>query len=134
MKLKCRFTPEIIRQPILADTILETGVRIDIERATVDATSGEIVINVPDQGCRSVVDYLRKHNVDVTKLGETITKDEEGCIHCGACVSVCPVDAHAYQHDWSVRLDRSACVRCGSCITACPVSVLRLSADDHAQD
>ncbi len=127
MKLYCRFSPQVIRAPILADAILETGVRIDIERARVDATSGEIVINVPDEGCRSVVDYLQRHQVDVTRLGEAISKDEENCVHCGACISVCPVDAHAYQHDWSVRLDAAACVQCGACITACPVSVLRLS-------
>ena len=127
MKLLCRFSPEIIRQPILADAILQTGIRLDIERARVDASSGEIVINVPDQGCRSVVDFLREHKVDVTRLGESIAKDEENCVHCGSCVSVCPVGAHSFQHDWSVRLDGSICVQCGSCITACPVSVLKLS-------
>jgi ferredoxin len=127
MKLLCRFSPENIRQPILADTILDTGIKIDIERASVDSSSGEIVINVPDDRCRSVVDYLRRRGVDVTRLGEAITKDEEGCINCGACVSVCPVDAHKYEHDWSVRLDKSACVQCRACITACPVNVLKLS-------
>jgi L-aspartate semialdehyde sulfurtransferase ferredoxin len=127
MKLLCRFSPDIIRQPILADAILETGIKIDIERARVDSTSGEIVINVPDKGCRSVVDFLRDRHVDVTKLGEAIVKDEDNCLHCGACVSVCPVGAHVYQHDWSVRLDTAVCVQCGSCVTACPVSVLKLS-------
>jgi ferredoxin len=127
MKLLLRFSPEIIRQPILADTILDTGIKIDIERASVDASSGEIVVNVPDERCRSVVDYLRHRGVDVTRLGEAIARDEESCINCGACVSVCPVGAHSYQHDWSVRLDKSACVQCRACITACPVNALKLS-------
>ncbi|MGA9140139.1 MAG: 4Fe-4S binding protein [Methanocella sp.] len=127
MKLLCRFSPGNIKQPILADAILDTGTRIDIERASVDGSSGEIVINVPDDRCRSVVDYLRRHGVDVTRLGEAIVKDEESCINCGACVSVCPVDAHKYEHDWSVRLDKSACVQCRACITACPVNALKLS-------
>ncbi|HEY3274239.1 MAG TPA: 4Fe-4S dicluster domain-containing protein [Methanocella sp.] len=127
MKLLCRFSPGIIRQPILADAILETGIRIDIERARVDGSSGEIVINVPDKGCRSVVDFLRERQVDVTKLGEAIARDDKNCLNCGACVSICPVGAHTFQHDWSVRLDTSACVQCGACITACPASVLKLS-------
>lgn len=134
MKLLLHFNPEIIRQPIISETILETGVKIDIELARVDGSTGEIVINVPEEGCRSVVKALRNKNVDVTKLGETITKDEDNCVHCGACISVCPVDAHSYQHDWSVRLDRSACVQCGMCVPACPVRVLRMSDRDHAQD
>jgi len=126
MKLLLRFSPDIIRQPIISETVIATGVRLDIERAKVEGSSGEIVINVPDAGCRSVTDFLKRHGVDVTRLGEPIAKDEENCIHCGACVSVCPVEAHQYQHDWSVKLDRAACVHCGACIIACPVRVLRL--------
>ncbi len=126
MKLLLRFSPEIIKQPIISETVIETGVRLDIERAKVDGASGEIVINVPEGGCRSVVDFLRKRGVDVTKLGKNIVKDDESCIHCGACVSVCPVDAHQFQHDWSVKLESSECVQCGACITACPMRVLKL--------
>jgi NAD-dependent dihydropyrimidine dehydrogenase PreA subunit len=126
MKLLLRFSPEIIKQPIISETVIETGVRLDIERAKVDGATGEIVINVPEAGCRSVVDFLRKRGVDVTKLGKNIVKDEDNCVHCGACVSVCPVDAHKYQHDWSVKLEGSECVQCGACITACPIGVLKL--------
>ena len=127
MKLLLRFSPEIIKQPIISETVIATGVRLDIELARVDGSSGEIVINVPEAGCRSVVDFLRRRGVDVTKLGEIIVKDEELCIHCGACVSVCPVDAHAFQHDWSVKLEKSECVQCGACVTACPIGILKLS-------
>ena len=85
------------------------------------------MINVPDEGCRSVVDFLRDRHVDVTKLGEAIVKDEENCLHCGACVSVCPVGAHVVP----ARLERPA--RHGRLRPvrllrhACPVSVLKLS-------
>lgn len=127
MKLRLKFSPQVIRQPVLAETILETGAKIDIELARVDGSSGEIVISVPDESCRSIVSVLRRKKVDVTKLGEAIAKDEENCVHCGACVSVCPVDAISYEHDWRVRIDKAACVQCGTCVHACPVGVIRLS-------
>ncbi|CAJ36544.1 4Fe-4S binding protein [Methanocella arvoryzae] len=127
MKLRLKFNPEIIRQPIIAETILETGARIDIELARVDGTSGEIVISVPEESCRSIVSVLRKKKVDVTKLGEAIVKDDNQCVHCGACVSVCPVDAISYEHDWQVTIDKAACVQCGTCTHACPTSAIRLT-------
>ena len=126
MKLRLTFKRGIIRRPVLAETILETGTMIDIELARVDGSAGELVISIPDENCRSIVDTLRKKNVEVTRLGETIVKDEENCIHCGACVSVCPVNAIYYEHDWRVTIDKSTCVQCGTCVPACPVRVISL--------
>ncbi len=127
MKLLLRFNPEIIKKPIISETVLETGVLLDIERARVEGPQGEIVVNVPDDNCREVVNLLRHKKVEVTRLDVPITKDEEGCVHCGACVSVCPVGAIAFEYDWRVRMDEKVCVQCGNCVNACPVRVIRLS-------
>lgn len=127
MKLLLKFNPDIIKRPIIAETVLETGVMLDIERARVESTQGEIVVNVPDDGCREVVNLLRHKNVEVTRLDVPVSKDEENCIHCGACVSVCPVGAIDYEYDWRVRMDEKLCVQCGNCVNACPVRVIKLS-------
>ncbi len=127
MKLLLKFNAEIIKRPIISETVLETGVMLDIERARVEGPQGEIVVNVPDDSCREVVNVLRHKQVEVTRLDVPVTKDEENCIHCGACVSVCPVGAIAYEYDWRVRMDEKLCVQCGNCVTSCPVRVLRLS-------
>jgi NAD-dependent dihydropyrimidine dehydrogenase PreA subunit len=127
MKLLLRFNSEIIKRPIISETVLETGVKLDIERARVEGPQGEIVVNVPDDSCREVVNVLRHKKVDVVRLDVPITKDEENCIHCGACVSVCPVGAIAYEYDWRVRMDEKLCVQCGNCVNACPVRVIKLS-------
>lgn len=127
MKLLLKFNKGIIKQPIISETVLETGIMLDIERAKVDGPIGELVVNVPDDNCREVVNVLRSKKVDVTRLDVPITKDEENCVHCGACVSVCPVGAISYEYDWRVKMDQSICVQCGTCVNACPVHVIRLS-------
>lgn len=126
MKLLLRFNSEIIRKPIIAETVLETGAKIEIEKAKVESSQGEIVINVPEEGCRSVVEALRRKNVEVTRIDQSITRDLDNCIHCGACVSVCPVDAISYEHDWRVKFNEAACVQCGNCVSTCPVGVIKL--------
>ncbi|MCD1294556.1 [Fe-S]-binding protein [Methanocella sp. CWC-04] len=126
MKLLLRFNSEIIRKPIIAETVLETGVMLEIERAKVESSMGELVVNVPEENCRMVVEHLRKKMVDVTRLDVPITRDEVNCVHCGACVSVCPVGAISYEYDWRVKFDESECVQCGTCVNTCPVGVIKL--------
>lgn len=41
-----------------------------------------------------------------------IAVDEEKCVHCGRCATVCPMDA-------SIAGD-SHCISCGRCVTTCP--------------
>jgi len=45
--------------------------------------------------------------------------DASICIRCGACASVCPVNAIEVS-DVYVRADKS-CTNCGLCAKACPV-------------
>ncbi len=63
--------------------------------------------------------------MDVASL---IEKDDQRCIDCGACVSLCPMDALGFDPDHSVTLDPGKCsgVTCGLCIDACPRRALRL--------
>lgn len=129
MKIKLKFNSEIIKKPIIAETVLETGVMLEIERARVEGSMGEIIANVPDSRCKEVVRVLRGKNVDVTRLDIPINRDEDKCVDCGACVSVCPVNAISYEYDWRVRFDERTCVQCGSCVNCCPMGALKLPHD-----
>ncbi len=46
------------------------------------------------------------------------------CGYCGACVSVCPVDALELVEMWLEIND--GCVDCGACVKVCPVGALRV--------
>ena len=49
------------------------------------------------------------------------------CIHCGACVSVCPTSANAEYQGEDPRLittDQARCIGCGTCVEVCPANHL----------
>jgi ferredoxin len=117
--------PGIVREPLIASVILETSTLVNIERASIDAVSGEIVLEVQPEKCREVKDAFERRGVDVVLLEMPVIKDDEECVHCGACVSICPTGTFRFE-DWRVIADSGKCIQCGACITACPQRALRL--------
>jgi len=127
VKLLLRVGRDYISRPVLAEVILETGVEISIEVAKIGGVSGELIVKIPDENSREVIKQLEARNVEVLTLDRGITKDDDECVDCGVCVSVCPVGALRYRQDWSVELDESRCVRCGVCVETCPQRALELT-------
>ena len=125
MKLMLHVAPGIVREPLIASVILETSTLVNIERASIDAVSGEIVLEVQPEKCREVKDAFERRGVDVVILEMPVIRDDEECVHCGACVSICPTGTFRFE-DWKVVGESGKCIQCGACITACPQRALRL--------
>jgi ferredoxin len=59
--------------------------------------------------------------------------DEEKCIGCQACVSVCPATPNVYEMQEknnkkvAVVKNMDACIDCGACITSCPVQAISMT-------
>lgn len=49
----------------------------------------------------------------------------DNCCGCGACISVCPVQAISYSKDkyeFTIpKVDENKCISCGKCISVCPL-------------
>jgi len=74
------------------------------------------------------LDYLRSANVIIEEVTENIRKDEDRCVHCGACTAVCPTDALFVDGaDKKVVLDHDKCTACGNCVKVCTVQCIELS-------
>jgi ferredoxin len=125
LKLMLHVAPGIVRKPLIADVIIETQALINIERASIDAVSGEIVVEVSSDKCQEVKDAFEKRGVRVVPLEMPVIRDEEECVHCGACISICPTSTFRFD-DWKVIADAGKCIQCCACVAACPHRALRL--------
>ena len=125
MKLMLHVAPGIVREPLIASVILETSALVNIERASIDAVSGEIVLEVLPEKCREVKEAFERRGVEVVILEMPVIRDEDECVHCGACVSVCPTGTFRFDN-WLVVADSGKCIQCGACVTGCPQRALRL--------
>jgi ferredoxin len=125
LKLMLHVAPGIVREPLIASVILETTALVNIERASIDAVSGEIVLEVSPEKCKEVKEAFERRGVEVVILEMPVVRDEDECVHCGACVSICPTRTFRFD-DWRVIADSGKCIQCGACVMGCPHRALRL--------
>ena len=70
---------------------------------------------------------LADAGVKIQSLSQTVTRNEERCTQCGACMTICP--AGAFELDPSTRIvlfHDDKCLACGLCISACPPRAMEL--------
>lgn len=67
------------------------------------------------------IKYLTNLGVKIQPLSKDVTRDEDRCTHCGACVSVCPTEALCIDKaTMKVMFDSDKCIACELCVRACP--------------
>jgi ferredoxin len=124
MKLIVTFSRKAGRKPIIAQVVRDTGVLINVERALIDSSEGEAMIDIPDEACALVKKRLAELGASVHVLEDVIALDETRCIDCGACISICPQEVFVFDEDWKLVVRGEKCVLCGRCIEICPQRAL----------
>ena len=126
MKLLVNFSRGKGRKPIIAQLVRDTGVLINVERAVIDSSEGEALIDVPDEQCKLVRDSMTSLGAIVRILDHGIHHNESECVDCGACTSICPREVFTFDDGWKLRLAEEKCILCGKCVEACPHRALTL--------
>jgi ferredoxin len=126
VRILLKFAEKIVEEPITSQIILELKVPVNIIAAHVNSKGGEVLAEVPDEALDKVVKAFRKRGVTVS-LPKLIEVDEEKCVSCGACVTLCPVEAITIDEDGSVVFNREKCIgsTCSACVDACPARAIK---------
>ena len=53
-----------------------------------------------------------------------VVVNKDLCLGCGACVSVCPVEALSLDADGHAESNKDVCIDCGTCVDTCPVQAI----------
>ena len=126
VRILLRFSENIVEEPITSQIILELKVPINIITAQVDSKGGEVLAEVPDESLDKVIRAFRKRGATVS-IPKLIEIDSEKCISCGACITLCPVEAITLDNDASMVFNQEKCLgsTCSACVDACPPRAIK---------
>lgn len=126
MKIKINISSETVVKPIIAESILETGVLLNVSQAHFDRSHGEIVADVLEEHYEKMYKALTSRGARVTRLDSPIEWNEDECVECSACISVCPTKVFSLEDDYSLKVEKAKCIQCGTCVEMCPQRALAL--------
>lgn len=59
--------------------------------------------------------------------------DSNLCIGCGACASICPVNAIKLVNG-KAQINKEKCIHCGACQQFCPVGAIDINKEESDKD
>ena len=129
-RIVLRFPRRLVDRPIVSRLVRDFNLDFNILKAQVTPDEeGLLVIELSgqksdyDKGIR----YLTETGVRIQSLGQDVTRNEERCTHCGACITVCPTGAFELEFATRrVNFINEKCLACGLCIKACPPRAMEL--------
>jgi len=121
--LVLRFPPEIVDQPIVYRLVKDYNLVFNILKAMITPGKEGIMIlelSGDRENLEKGLKFLTDVGVDVKTIAQQVAKNEEVCIHCGACTAVCPTGAlFVDRQTFQVIYDPEKCTACGFCVSAC---------------
>ena len=125
-----RVTKKTWNKPLIHGLAQESGLVFNILEAKVlprQESYAIVTLEGTDEQYATGVSFLEQHNVEVQEVPDRIERDDDSCVHCGACTAVCPTDAlYVDGPEHKVEFDSSKCVACGNCVKVCTVQCIEL--------
>jgi len=129
-RIVLRFPGRLVDRPIVSRLVRDYNLDFNILKASVTPEEeGLLVLELSgkqsdyDKGIR----YLTETGVRIQALSQDVTRNEERCTHCGACLTICPAGAFEREpQTLRVNFDNDKCLACGLCIKTCPPRAMEL--------
>lgn len=126
MKAWLNFSPKMVNQAVITNLIKNYDVSFNILRADINPKGGKMLVEISGPEAEEGIKYIEKAGIEVSRVKRVVKKDEELCIDCGACVSLCPVKAILIEDDWTIGVDDKECVGCKLCTYSCPTKAIKV--------
>jgi L-aspartate semialdehyde sulfurtransferase ferredoxin len=123
-RIVLRFPKRLVERPIIYRLVKDYDLEFNILKASITPEQeGLMVLELKgnQQEYDRGIEFLIKAGVKIQSLSQDVTRNDERCTHCGACITVCPPGA--FRLDPKTRMvifDNEKCIACGLCIPACP--------------
>ena len=118
------FPHKLVDQPIVYRLVKDFDLVFNILQAKITPQEeGRMVLELKGtkEHYADGIKYLTANGVKIQPLSQDVTRDDDKCTHCGACVPVCPTAAlYIDKKTMKVIFDLEKCIACELCVKACP--------------
>ncbi len=120
-------------QPLAYRLVKEYDLMINILHAHIRPNEeGRLILELAgdEKNIERGLKLVRSTGVSVQPLRDFVSRDEELCTHCTACVGQCPTEALSVDREtMQVSFDPEMCIACGMCKDVCPTGAMRIDVD-----
>lgn len=129
-KVVLRFPHRLVDKPIIYRLVKDYDLMFNILKASVTPNEeGLLVLELSGKkkDYDEAVRFLAEVGVELQSLAQDVFRNEDRCTHCGACVTICPVDAFSVDPvTRRVDFQHTRCIACELCIKPCPVRAMEV--------
>ncbi len=123
-KIVLHFPRRLTEQPVIYRLVKDYDLEFNILKASISPEEEGLLVLELKGGQKEYdrgINFLLKSGIKIQSLSQDVTRNEERCTHCGACITVCPSGAFELEPQTRrVKFDNEKCIVCGLCIKACP--------------
>ncbi len=132
------FPPMVSGRPVVCNLVKLYNLSFNILKADINPRQqGAMTLELTGQEDQfeQGINYLKEAGIRITPVAQKIFRNEEECIHCGLCTSLCPTAALSLApQSRTVTFDVDKCSACGICTRICPVKAMSIDLDDLILD
>jgi len=108
----------------LIKKVLALDISFNIIQFSTTSKSVSLIIDVPKNKVNPLIKELKEYNIFIERK-KPISIEEDLCLHCGQCISLCATGALFFNEELKVVYNHEKCVGCLLCVDACVRSAIK---------